>query len=82
MMPFKVDLQLAERCLMRTDIDSKVKWQWMLVYISPHNVHARRACRVFVVSGGWREELQSNPRTPTHRTKTVGVQYYRDADTA
>lgn len=24
---------------MRIDIDSKVKWQWMLVYIRPHNVH-------------------------------------------
>lgn len=45
MMPFKVDLQLAEWCLMRTDIDSKVKWQWMLVYIRLHNV---RVCVVRV----------------------------------
>lgn len=39
MMPFKVDLELAEWCLMRTDIDSEVKWQWMLVYIRLHNVY-------------------------------------------
>lgn len=26
---------------MRTDIDSKVKWQWMLVYIRLHNVRVR-----------------------------------------
>lgn len=37
MMQFKVDPQLPKRCLMRTDIDSKVKWQWMLVYIRLHN---------------------------------------------
>lgn len=42
-----MDLQLAEWCLMRTDIDSKVKWQWMLVYIRLHNV---RVCiYMFVV---------------------------------
>lgn len=60
MMPFKVDLQLAEWCLMRTDIDSKVKWQWMLVYIRLHNV---RVCivYVFVVSGRQEGELLSNP---------------------
>lgn len=43
MMAFEVDLQLDEWYLMRMDIDSKVKWQWMLVYIRPHNV------RVYVV---------------------------------
>lgn len=51
MMPFKVDLQLAEWCLMRTDIDSKVKWHWMLVYIRLHNV---RVCVVRVcICGVW-----------------------------
>lgn len=43
MMPFRVDYQMAELCLMRTDIDSKVKWQWMLVYIRPHNVYVHVA---------------------------------------
>lgn len=59
MMPFKVDLQLVEWCLMRTDIDSKVKWQWMLVYIRLHNV---RVCvvHVFVVSVGVERALLSN----------------------
>lgn len=59
-MPFKVDLQLAEWCLMRTDIDSKVKWQWMLVYIRLHN---GCVCIVygFVVSGRQEGELLSNP---------------------
>ena len=60
MMPFKVDLQLAEWCLMRTDIDSEVKWQWMLVYIRLHNV---RVCVVYVfaVSGRLEGEFLSNP---------------------
>lgn len=58
MMPFKVDLQLAERCLMRTDIDSKVKWQWMLVYITGRIMRAcagKAGMYVSVVSGGCRE---------------------------
>lgn len=57
MMPFKADLQLADWCLMRTDIDSKVKWQWMLVYIRLNNVrmHVELVCACGVWSGGWRE---------------------------
>lgn len=49
MMQFKVDLELAEWCLMRTDIDSKVKWQWMLVYIRLHNVYV--FCSVWKAGG-------------------------------
>ena len=63
MMPFKADLQLAEWCLMRTDIDSKVKWQWMLVYIRLYNVRVRveHVCVCGVWSGGCGEKLPSIP---------------------
>lgn len=48
-MAFRVDFQPAERCLMRTDIDSEVKCELMLVYIRLHN--ARLGIYMFMASG-------------------------------
>lgn len=57
---------------MRTDIDSKVKRQRMLVYIKLHNV---RIC-IFVVSGAAEGESLSNLCRAARGAQTVGVRYH------
>lgn len=72
-MPFRVDFQPAKWCLMRTDIDSEVKRQRMLVYIKLHNVHV--CIYMFMASGAAQREWLSNLCRAARRAQTVGVCY-------